>query len=126
MSRAKRITSKTGALKETKGVAWHLLPWDALRALTFVYAAGAKKYAPNNWRKGYPWSLSHDSLLNHLSAFWHDGEENDEELGTHHMLSVAWHALTLWVFTQIHPEFDDRLTTNASADPLRNKRKGRD
>lgn len=102
------INEKTGGQKGTKGIKWSLLPWDMLRMVTEHYAAGAKKYAAWNWRKGYDWSLSYDSLTNHLTAFWMEHEWLDEETQTPHLAAVVFHALALMFFHEHRPELDDR------------------
>lgn len=39
---------------------------------------------------------------------WWMGEDHDETDGQHHLISVAWCALTLRELTLKHPECDDR------------------
>lgn len=104
-----RVTdADTGGQKGTKGIRWSLLPWDQLRLVAQHYAEGAKKYAPWNWRKGYNWSLSYDSLNNHLTAFWMEHEWLDPETQTPHLAAVIFHAFALMFFHEHFPEKDDR------------------
>jgi len=52
-----------------------LLPMEALWELSKVFQAGAKKYAPNNWKKGIPLSVFLDSGMRHMTKFvagWED------------------------------------------------------
>lgn len=104
-----RVTNeKTGGEKGRKPEAMSLLPLDVLmRDVAPLYHAGAEKYAPHNWRRGYDWSLSADALLRHFSQFWH-GEETDAETGCAHLASVVFHALALLHFSHEHRDLDDR------------------
>ena len=45
---------------------------------------GAKKYAPENWKKGLDKKEILESMMRHLTALM-DGEENDKESGLHHI-----------------------------------------
>lgn len=105
-----RVTNaKTGGEKGSKPERMSLLPFDALRLVSKVYAFGAQKYAPNNWRKGYDWSLSFDALHRHLESFW-AGDDLDEESGLPHLAHAAFHVLALIVFSTVarYAELDDR------------------
>ncbi len=97
----------TGAEKETNAIRMDLIPPPFLWELGRVYGLGAAKYDDHNWRRGYKWSNSIAALKRHLER-WIDGEEFDE-LGTHHLAHVGWHAATLYTFIQEHPELDDRF-----------------
>lgn len=66
---------------------WHLLPWDAARAVVRVLAFGAGKYSERNWENGMAWSRPFAALQRHLTAWW-DGEKADPETGYSHL----WHA----------------------------------
>lgn len=103
-----RSTSSTGAEKGVKLARFDLLPQQALHTVAEHYGIGARKYAPNNWRKGYEWSKSFAAMQRHANAFW-DGEDLDPETQSPHMAAVAFHALALLTFMQEHPEFDDRF-----------------
>jgi hypothetical protein len=113
-----RARSTTGAEKGRKAQRFSLIPKRALARVAEHYAAGSEKYEDWNWRKGYPWSWSLDSLYRHLAAF-EDGEDIDPETGTHHLAAVAWHALTLLTFVEEHPELDDRYKREDQADKAR-------
>ena len=103
-----RSVSSTGGEKGVKPARYSLLPVEALEQVAELYARGAEKYAEHNWRLGYDWSKSYDSLMRHANAFWR-GEDIDEEMGLPHMAAVAFHSLTLLTFMVEHPEFDDRF-----------------
>lgn len=102
-----RSVSSTGAEKGVKRARHSLIPGVALEMVAEHYAAGAEKYEKHNWRKGYEWTKSIDSLTRHLHAFG-EGQNLDPETKTPHMAAVAFHALTLLTFMVEHPEFDDR------------------
>jgi len=65
-----------------------LIPPSATKGLAEVLTYGAKKYKPNNWKKGDP-DRYVDALYRHLEA-WRAGERCDEESGLAHLK----HALT--------------------------------
>ena len=78
---------------------------ELAKVLTF----GAKKYAPNNWRKGLPWMETMDSLKRHINAFMDPScSDLDEETGLHHMAHVACNAMFLVWYSKHRTEFDDR------------------
>jgi hypothetical protein len=103
-----RSTSSTGAEKGVKPQMYSLIPVEAMEQVAEHYGVGTAKYDDHNWRKGYEWSKSYNSLQRHANAFWR-GEDNDPELGTPHMAAVVFHALTLLTFVQEQPGFDDRF-----------------
>lgn len=86
-----------------------LIPPQFIEALADVYTYGCKKYAPNNWMRGYAWSKSYDALQRHLSAFWR-GEFLDPESKLPHLAHAAWHCATLLFFSLMpgYAKFDDR------------------
>lgn len=110
-----RITNTvTGAEKGRKDERYDLIPVGPLAELARLYGAGAKKYPPRNWERGYDWSLSYAALQRHANAWW-GGEEMDPETGTSHMAAVAWHAFALMQFAVEHRELDDRAPRYANA-----------
>ena len=72
---------------------FHLVPWDAVRAIAVILGIGAKKYAPRNWELGMDWSRVWRAAINHLTAWW-QGEDLDPETGKSHL----WHAGCCIVF----------------------------
>jgi len=103
-----RITDpKTGGQKGQKPAQLSYLPFDSLAEVSKVYQYGASKYARDNWKKGYKWSLNFDAMMRHMFAFW-EGEDLDPESGCAHVGHAAWHALTLLWFMQHYKEGDDR------------------
>lgn len=72
---------------------WHLMPFDAVRAIVQVLAFGATKYAPRNWEAGMDWSRCFSALQRHLAAWWMK-EGTDPDTGYSHL----WHAGCCIVF----------------------------
>lgn len=62
----------------------HLLAGEWQNEVAAVMGYGAKKYAPNNWRKGGPWCEHLASAQRHILAF-QCGETMDPESGRHHL-----------------------------------------
>lgn len=62
-----------------------LLPPAAVMEIAKVLEFGARKYAPDNWRKveGWRWRYT-GAALRHLFA-WMGGERADPESGIHHL-----------------------------------------
>ena len=114
MSEETRVTNPlTGGQKGSKPAQLFWSPAHALLEVARVNGMGAEKYSPHNFRKGYNWSLSYNSLLRHVMLS-EAGEDIDPESGLLHMAHAAWHALTLIQFyfdkeSGAHPaELDDR------------------
>lgn len=111
MSDEEMVTDpKTGGVKGRKSARFELLPGDALAAVAVHFAKGSRKYEDRNWEKGYAWSLNFGAMQRHLWAWW-QGEDIDEESGSSHMVSAAWHALALVAFELRAVGTDDRPVT---------------
>lgn len=106
MAEQRVVDPDTGGEKGRKAEQYSLVPRGPLGEVARLYGVGAEKYARNNWRRGYRWSLSVDALERHLAAFT-AGEFYDEETECHHLASVVFHAFALMEFTVTHPEKDD-------------------
>lgn len=127
MDRSEQMNTnaKTGGMKASKRARMDLIPWNAIWKVAELYGDGAAKYSAHNWRKGYDWSLSFQSMMRHAALYW-EGEEYDPEFckdysekraeGLHlhdetcvsHMTAVVFHALALITFAEEYPEGDDR------------------
>jgi hypothetical protein len=65
----------------------HLVPFDAVLAITQILAFGAKKYRARGWEEGMDWDRVYSACLRHLFSWWHK-EGNDPDTGKSHL----WHA----------------------------------
>lgn len=108
MTEVRYVDPTTGGEKGQKPEMYSLLPVPALAAIARVYAKGASKYASNNWRRGYPWSLSYDALMRHTTQFW-DGEDLDPEWDYPHLAHAGFHIMSLLTFQLEGLGTDDRF-----------------
>ena len=99
---------KEGMKFDDGKVRYDLIDSYALDELTKIYTFGSKKYADNNWRKGFKWGRIFGALMRHSWAFWR-GEELDEESGLPHMAHAAWCCFTLMNFSKFKIGEDDRI-----------------
>lgn len=73
---------------------WELLPLEPVAAVVDVLTFGAKKYAPDNWKKvENPVDRYYAAVMRHLYA-WRQGEILDPESGLPHIA----HALCSLIF----------------------------
>lgn len=63
--------------------------------------------ASGNWRKGFSWMETVDSINRHEEAF-KSGEDFDPELLTYHAANAAWGWISILEFYKIYPQGDDR------------------
>jgi len=76
---------------------WSLLPWSEVEDVVNVLTKGAKKYAPDNWKKVPNAEERYfDASLRHIMAAF-DGEPNDLETGEQH-LAHAVCCLLFWMW----------------------------
>jgi hypothetical protein len=101
------VDPTTGGEKGSKAQRMDLLPWDTLMKVSEHYHYGASKYDQRNWERGYAWSLSFAALQRHLAAFW-QGEDIDEESGSHHLAAAAFHVLAMFTYVNRGLGTDDR------------------
>lgn len=100
------VDPTTGGEKGMKLARFSLIPPGFVWALAEHYGQGAKKYADRNWEKGYKWSLSVDASQRHLHQ-WLQGEDNDQETGSSHLIAAAWHLCALWFFHKYNKGTND-------------------
>lgn len=81
-----RATITTEGIKHDSGKEpWHLLPYDAIREVVRVLAFGAKKYKERNWEAGISYSRLYSAAIRHLTSFFQDREDTDQETGLSHL-----------------------------------------
>lgn len=71
---------------------WGLVHFESLVPMIRVLEFGAKKYAPENWKKGLDLREILESMQRHLAALM-DGEETDKESGISHMGHIQCNAM---------------------------------
>ena len=77
---------------------WSLLPFKALKEVVDVLTYGAKKYAPDNWKKVPDARQRYiDAGFRHFTAYA-GGEKNDSETGMSHLAHATCCMLFLMSF----------------------------
>jgi hypothetical protein len=71
---------------------WSLVHFKSLEPMIEVLEFGAKKYAVDNWKKGFDQKEILESLQRHLAKLF-DGEEIDSESGLHHIGHIMCNAM---------------------------------
>lgn len=71
---------------------WSLVHFESLVPMIRVLEFGARKYAPENWKKGLDLKEILESMQRHLAALM-DGEETDKESGISHMGHIQCNAM---------------------------------
>lgn len=84
---------------------WSLVDWRSLEPMVKVLMYGAKKYTPDNWKKGQDLKSLSSCLMRHLVAFM-DGEDIDPESGGHHLGHVLCNAMFM-IHSQKHHDWAD-------------------
>ena len=89
---------------------WHLLPIPALLALVKVFHGGSIKYADDQWRGGMKFSRIYRSMISHFMKWLASDSSYDKELGTHHLMMVAWGCFVLYMYEIMYKfvDYDDR------------------
>lgn len=109
MQAGRYLYSSGGGTKyDTDKLLFGALPTKPLQELVRVFNIGANKYGMDNWRDGILWSKIFSAMQRHAWKWW-GGEEFDKEDGQHHLASIAWCALVLLEYINIHSELDDRV-----------------
>lgn len=101
-------TEKDGAIKHDEGKTdLSQISYELLEGLAKVRMFGEKKYAKDNWKKGFRITRSLSACLRHIFKFL-SGETLDVESGLCHLFhAVACLEHAIWDMTY-HPENDDR------------------
>ena len=91
-------TVTTGVKYDNGKPQWSLLPFRALTQVVEVLTYGAKKYAPDNWKKVPDARRRYiDAGFRHFTAYA-SGETNDPETGKHHLAHAICCMLYLVAF----------------------------
>lgn len=105
--------SVRGGAKDNRGKSRvDLIPHAPLVEIGRVLDYGTRKYKPNNWRLGLPWSDTMASLLRHLYAF-QEGEDIDPETNFPHLAHAGCQLLFLLEYYLSHTGTDDRWSAKS-------------
>ena len=104
----KRQEYPTGAVRDTSEdkIRWDLLPVEALKRVAIHYTNGAKKYAPNNWKKGIPTDRFIESAMRHFMQ-WRLGERDED-----HLSAVVFNILGIIYNEEINKDKNDTGALN--------------
>jgi hypothetical protein len=92
------IQSAAGVKYDNGKPQWSLLPFKALSQVVEVLTYGAKKYAPDNWKKVPDARRRYiDAGFRHFTAYA-SGETHDPETGKHHLAHAVCCLLYLIAF----------------------------
>ncbi len=94
---------------------WSLVDYDSLLPLVEVLEYGAKKYSPDNWKKGLSYTETVESLLRHTYAFL-NGEDKDKESGIEHVGHILCNAMFLSYMIKNRSDLDDRYSKSNSSE----------
>lgn len=86
---------------------WSLVDMKALEPMVEVLMAGAKKYSPDNWKKGLPVKDLMDSLQRHYVDF-STGIDLDEETQLSHVGHMMCNLMFISWMLKNKPELDNR------------------
>ncbi len=115
MNRRMMESEKREAQKADEGKpGTQYLPARALLEVSKVLEYGAKKYAPQNFRKGLDWSRLYGAALRHLFA-WNESEDFDPESGLPHLAHAGCCILMLLDAVTNEYGVDDRWKTMLKA-----------
>lgn len=92
----------------------HTIDPEFILGIARISEFGARKYHMRNFlmAPGMNWSITYDSLMRHLMAWW-AGEDDDAESGLPHLYHAAWNLMALSTYARnpvYHPG-DDRPST---------------
>ncbi len=92
------IVVKSGVKYDNDKPQWSLLPFKALKEVVEVLTYGAKKYAPDNWKRVPDARRRYiDAGFRHFTAYA-SGETHDPETGKHHLAHAICCLLYLVAF----------------------------
>lgn len=77
---------------------WNLMPWKQLSEVVDILTFGAKKYAPDNWKKVPDAQARYEAALYRHMTSWSSGDKIDPESKKSHLAHVICNALFLMWF----------------------------
>jgi hypothetical protein len=102
--------NKGGVKFDDEKERFDLIPPAVLLEIADLYRVGANKYEDRNWERGMRFGRVFSAMMRHAWKWWL-GEEHDSETGQHHLISVAWNAISLrhyLIYYDKYNSFDDR------------------
>jgi hypothetical protein len=101
-----QIVYPSGATRsrDVENIAWHLMPYVALRRIARRYGEGAKTHGKRNWEGGVPASDTFDHIQEHLYK-WASGDRNDD-----HLAAAGWGICALMFYEENRPDVIDMPT----------------
>lgn len=88
---------------------WSLVNYQALHPMIKVLMFGAKKYSPENWKKGLDKKEILESMMRHLEALM-DGQESDSESGISHIGHIQANSMFYNYFTNKENDKDREVS----------------
>lgn len=101
---------------DTDKLRMDLIPSIVIKTLSNILTYGAKKYDPNNWKKGIEHSRLFAACLRHLYAY-KSGESIDPESGLSHLGHALCNISFLIWMAENKPELNDLQETTTKAKP---------
>jgi hypothetical protein len=91
-------------------MSWHLIPVPGMVEFCKVWHAGGLKYGAENWRGGLAFTRVYRPMMSHLNKWLCGKGSYDKELGTHHLMMVAWGCFVLYMYEIVfgREDLDDR------------------
>lgn len=102
----KDLQSPAGKRDDGGKLSWHLVPVPAMVAFCKVWHAGGLKYGDENWRGGLLFSRIYRPMMSHLNKWLCTDSSYDKELGTHHLMMVAWGCFVLYMYEVVFGRSD--------------------
>lgn len=104
------FTASTGAIRSTEadGIRYDLIPQLGLERVAQTCYEGAKKYSPNNWKKGFNWSTMMNHAQIHLAQYLKGDTSED------HLAHACWNLLALMDYETIFPQGNDLCQPTSS------------
>ena len=88
------ISDDVGVKYDNDKPQWSLVPFKAMMQVVDVLTYGARKYAPDNWKKVPDARRRYiDAAFRHLSTYV-SGEKNDSETGKSHLAHAMCYLLS--------------------------------
>ena len=91
------VINKEGVKFDQDKDRWDLLPLEVIQEVVKVLTFGAKKYAPENWKKMEDKERYYAAMMRHVCA-WRSGEPFDSETGFHHLTHAMTNIMFLMYF----------------------------